>query len=134
MLIIITGTIGIGKTTVCQKMVEALRNQGYKCSGILTYKDATGHIIVEDIQSGKTEILASSNSEYDGPRTPRYSFSPKGIDFGIRAIDKGIDSDVLVIDEVGHLELGGEGFSKSLELIIAGKVKNSILVVRNEFR
>jgi iron complex transport system ATP-binding protein len=134
MLIIVTGAIGIGKTTVCRKIVEAVRNQGYKCSGILTYKGATSHIIIEDIQSGEKEILASSSGEYGGPRTPRYSFNPRGIDFGIRVIDKGTNSDLLVIDEVGQLELGGEGFVKSLELIRADSFKNSILVVRSKFR
>jgi len=132
MVIIVTGVIGVGKTTVCQKLVETVRNQGYTCGGILTYKDATNHIIIEDIQSGEKEILASSHSTYNGPRTPRYSFNPEGIDFGIQAIDKGIDSDVLIIDEVGHLELRGEGFVKSLELIQTNKVKNSVIVIRKE--
>jgi len=64
-------SIDIGKTTVCQKLVKAVRNQGYKCGGILTYKDATSRIIIEDIQSGEKEILAGSSSEYAGPGNPR---------------------------------------------------------------
>ena len=43
-----------------------------------------------------------------------------------------IDSDVLIIDELGHLELNGEGFAKSLQLVKTGGVKNSILVIRKQ--
>ena len=132
MVIIVTGAIGIGKTTVCRKLIELVRNQGYTCGGILTYKAADKSIIIEDIQSGDKETLASINNVYHGPRTAKYSFNPKGIDFGIQAIDKGTSAAILVVDEIGHLELRAEGFAKVLELIKAGKVTNCILVIRRE--
>lgn len=105
MVIIVTGTTGIGKTTVCQKLIETVRNQGYTCGGILTYKAEDGGIIIEDIQSGENETPASINDVYQGPRTAKYFFKPEGIDFGIRAIDKGISAAILIVDEIGHLEL-----------------------------
>lgn len=132
MLVIITGAIGIGKTTVCRKLVGIVKNQGYTCGGILTYKDADKGIIIEDIQSGETGALASINEVYPGPRTGRYFFNPEGIEFGIRAIDKGTSVALLVVDEIGYLELRGEGFANTLGLIEAGKVKNCILVIRRE--
>jgi len=132
MVIIVTGAIGIGKTTVCRKVIELARNQGYTCGGILTYKAADKSIIIEDIQSGDKETLASIDNVYHGPRTAKYSFNPKGIDFGIQAIDKGTSAAILVVDEIGHLELRAEGFAKVLELIKAGKVTNCILVIRRE--
>ena len=132
MVIIITGDIGIGKTTVCRKLIKIIRNQGYICGGILTYKAADKSIIIEDIQSGDEETLASIDNVYHGPRTAKYSFNPKGIDFGIQAIDKGTSAAILVVDEIGHLELRAEGFAKVLELIKAGKVTNCILVIRRE--
>jgi len=54
---------------------------------------------------------------YHGPRTAKYSFKPKGIDFGIQTIDKGTSATILVVDEIGHLELRAEGFVQILELI-----------------
>ena len=132
MVIIVTGATGIGKTTVCRKLIEIVRNRGYTCGGILTYKAADKSIIIEDIQSGERETLASINNAYHGPRTAKYFFNPKGIDFGIQAIDKGISAAILVVDEIGHLELRAEGFIKVLELIKAGKVTNCILVIRRE--
>jgi nucleoside-triphosphatase THEP1 len=132
MVIIITGAIGIGKTTVCEKVIKIARSSGYSCGGVLTQKAADGNLIALDIQTGERAILASTDNTFGGPRTPRYSFNPEAIKFGIRAINKAIDSDVLIIDELGHLELDGEGFAKSLELVKTGRVKNSILVIRKE--
>jgi len=131
-VIIVTGATGIGKTSVCRKLIELVRNRGYTCGGILTYKGADKSIIIEDIQSGDKETLASINNVYHGLRTAKYSFNPKGIDFGIQAIDKGTSAAILVVDEIGHLELRAEGFVKVLELIKAGKVTNCILVIRRE--
>lgn len=132
MLIIVTGEIGIGKTTVCRKLVEIIRNQGHACAGILTYKSADKDIIIEDIQSGQIETLASINNVHDGPRTPRYYFNRRGIKFGIDAIDKGAFASILVVDEIGRLELRGEGFIKIIDLLNIGKVKDCILVIRSE--
>ncbi len=132
MVIIVTGATGIGKTSVCRKLIELARNRGYTCGGILTYKAADKSIIIEDIQSGDKETLAGINNLYHGPRTAKYSFNPKGIDFGIQAIDKGTSAAILVVDEIGHLELRAEGFTQVLELIKADKVTNCILVIRRE--
>ena len=132
MIIVVTGDIGIGKTTVCRKLIEILRNEGHTCGGILTYKTADKVIIIEDIQSGEKEVLASIKNVYLGPRTPKYFFNPKAIEFGIRAIDRGSSSDILFGDEIGYLELRGGGFIEILELIKAEKVKDSILVIRKE--
>ena len=132
MVIIVTGAIGIGKTTVCRKLIKTVRSQGYTCGGILTCEVADKGIIIEDIQTGAKETLAAINNIYHGPRTPRYYFNPEGIDFGIQAIDKGASTKILVVDELGHLELRGEGFAKVLGLIGAGRVRECILVIRTE--
>ena len=132
MVIIVTGAIGAGKTSVCRKLIEIVRNQGFTCGGILTDKAADKRLIIEDICSGKAETLASTDNVYNGPRTPKYSFNPRGIDFGIQSIDKGTSADILVVDELGHLELRGEGFARVLTLIKEGKVKDCVLVIRTE--
>ena len=108
MVIIITGAIGIGKTTVCRKLIEKVRNRGLTCGGILTCKAADESIIIEDIQTGERGNLANTDNIYNGPRTRKYFFNPEGIDFGIQAVDKGISMAILVVDEIGHLEIRGE--------------------------
>jgi len=73
-----------------------------------------------------------SGEIYQGPRTAKYFFSSKGIDFGIQALDRSIAADILLIDELGHLELRGEGFARVIEEIVAGRVKTCITVIRKE--
>jgi len=130
--IIVTGRVGAGKTTVCEKVVELAGSRGYSCGGILTPKAPDKGIIIVDVQTGESKVLASINNIYQGPHTGRYFFNPEAIEFGNKAIDRAVSSDILFVDEVGYLELEGEGFARALEIIRAGRVKNSILVIRQE--
>jgi len=132
MVIIVTGAVGIGKTTVCANVIEIARSQGYSCGGIITYKTQNEDIVVEDVQTGEIKALASISNMYQGPRTAKYFFNPEGIDFGIQTIDRGTASDILLVDELGHLELRGQGFANVIEQIAAGKVKNCVVVIRKE--
>ncbi len=132
MVIIVTGVIGSGKTTVCQKVIEIARGQGQSFGGVITYKTQNDDIIIEDVQTGETKALASTSNIYQGPQTPKYSFNPEGIAFGIQAIDRATTADILLVDELGHLELRGEGFARAVEQIASGKVRNCILVIRKE--
>jgi len=130
MVFIITGEIGIGKTTVCLKLVDIVRSSGYTCGGILTEKAAGGDITVENINSGEKEILASTLDTFqEGSRTGKYYFYPRGIDFGIRSIASGSFAEILFIDEIGQLELNGEGFTGTLEICNASKAQ-CVLVIR----
>lgn len=132
--IIITGEIGIGKTMVCQKVAEMAKEKGYTCGGILTRKALNNGVIkgidIIDIESGQREVLASVEDIYDGPRIGRYFFNPGGIRFGIEAIERRASSDLLLVDEIGHLELRGGGFVNALKLIDLGRIRNCILVIR----
>jgi nucleoside-triphosphatase THEP1 len=38
----------------------------------------------------------------------------------------------MLVDELGHLELRGEGFAQVLELVWTGKSKTYVLVIRSE--
>lgn len=132
MVIIVTGAIGSGKTTVCQKVVAMARTKGWQCGGVVSYKTPDGGIVVEDVQSGRTMLLASLADECSGPRTGKYSFRPAGIAFGNDALAKGAGFSLLVVDEVGPLELKGEGFASAIELVRAGKTSHSLMVIRTE--
>ena len=130
MIIIITGEVGTGKTTVCRKLIKLISGQGYKCGGVISYRDTDTDILIEDIQSNHKEILASKTVIYDGPRTKGYSFNTAGIDFGITSINKGIGADVLIIDEIGYLERDGEGLINGIDIVKKARVENIILVIR----
>lgn len=132
MVIVVTGKIGIGKSTICEKVVKTARSLGYSCGGILTYKTQEKGIIVVDVQTGQSKALASVYNIYDGPRVGKYFFDPEGLKFGIKALHRGISCDILFVDEVGYLELRGGGFASILEQIATSKMKDSVLVIRKE--
>jgi nucleoside-triphosphatase len=131
MNIVITGKEGIGKTTVCLKLLEILLKKGFKCGGIFTSKDDNKGIMVNNILTGKSEILASVNNVFNGPNVGKYFFSNEGINFGNEAIKKSIYADILFIDEIGYLEFEGKGFFIILDLLKYNVIQNSVLVVRS---
>ncbi len=131
-IFIITGDIGVGKTTVCQKFIDLARSHRYQCAGVITYKRADGDIIIEDVQTGETREFASMQQIYTGPRTAKYYFNPEAIAFGKKAIDSGSDSDIVLIDELGILELNGQGFSQVPEQINNRQFKKCLVVIRKQ--
>ena len=42
MVIIVSGDIGVGKSTVCRQLVQIMRDNGLSCGGILTFKSGKG--------------------------------------------------------------------------------------------
>jgi nucleoside-triphosphatase THEP1 len=134
MNIVVTGEIGIGKTTVCEKVLGMAQDEGRRPGGVLTYKALEDGVIrgieVLDVGSGRREVLASVDDVYGGPRVGRYFFNPAGVEFGIDAVERGRSSDLLVVDEIGPLEFEGGGFSNALGLIVEGRVRNCVAVVR----
>lgn len=132
MLIVITGDTGIGKTTVCQNLVQMVRGHGYSCGGVISHKEPDGGIAVEDIWGGRRERLAGPRPLAEGPRTGRYFFYGEGIRFGTAAIENGLSADVLFVDELGPLELRREGFSRAIELVNSAGARPTVLVVRKE--
>lgn len=132
MLIIVTGNIGIGKSSVCRKVADYVRSRGHKCGGIITYKANGGSIIVEDIETGNWMTLAGPDGKYDGPRVGNYHFNPEGIAFGIEAIRRGVNASLLVVDELGPLEIGGEGFTNAIVLVRQQETNNQLLVIRKQ--
>ena len=130
MVIIVTGATGIGKTTVCKKVLELAQNAGYGCGGIITDKMPGATLAVRDIRSGEKAILAVPGGSSIGPFTSRFTFDTKGIDFGIRAIEEGISKDILFVDEIGILEARGGGFISALDMANKRTTKTSILVIR----
>ncbi len=132
MNVIVTGDVCAGKTTVCNKVIDALRKSGFSCGGIITLKIPNDSLAVMDIQSGEAVTLAIPGDKYGGPLVPKFTFDPEGIAFGLRAIENGTLADILFVDEIGLIEAMGEGFIRALDIINQNKGKPSIIVIREE--
>lgn len=136
MIVILSGQIGIGKTTICDKVVERARADGHVCGGVVSRKGrdrlGRGIIRVEDLAAGGGDaILAREGEPFKaGPSAGRFHYSPEGIEYAAKAILSGAGSDLLVIDEVGRLELEGEGFAPAMGEVGLKKLDRVLLVIR----
>ena len=124
MKLLITGKPRSGKTTLCKRIIDPLGSE-YKVGGILTQEIKEGGVRkgfkVMDLARGKEGVLAHVNQER-GPRIGRYRVNMRDLeDIGAKAILHAIDAcDLVVIDEVGPMELHSKGFIEAV-----GKAFNS---------
>lgn len=141
MIIIITGTRGIGKTTLLLKLIEELKKNGTPLSGIMTPaiydkdKNKVGFYAL-NVANGEQWELGRSDKLLEGPSYGPFSFSERGFNRANEILEKVLTNDPvdLFLDEIGPLELEkGYGFSPILSLINSFDInRNLYLVIRPE--
>jgi nucleoside-triphosphatase THEP1 len=120
-VVILTGERGAGKSSLCLALAERARQAGMTVGGIVCLGDGTGErregYRVKNLLTGEVRPLARRSDAEEGIRCGSYLFDPEGIQFGRRALEQAIESGVplLIVDEVGPLELNGEGWAPVLE-------------------
>ena len=124
-MVILTGEIGAGKTTRAGEVVDVLRRRGATVAGILArraFADARheGFDLV-DLSTGRTVPLCRDG----GPggqgeeQWGRFAFTHDGLRLGREALAMdGQPADVVVVDEVGPLELSGGGWADPLDRLL----------------
>ncbi len=138
LVFIFRGEKGSGKTTLLRNVIGYLKTEGIKVGGILApgywENDKRSAFDIIDVSSGVSKKLCSVEGSLSNVRIGNFNFDQEGLDFGQQALamEKLNGMDVCVVDEVGYLELKGEGWAKSLDQIFSGYKKILILVVRNE--
>jgi nucleoside-triphosphatase len=116
----LTGNPGIGKTTVLMKIVDVLKTRGFKVGGMITREvrevgERVGFEIL-DLNSSKRGWLAQVNIG-TGPRVGRYRINLKDLEeIGAKSIlDAARHAEVVVIDEIGPLELFSNKFRVAVQ-------------------
>lgn len=138
--VLLTGARQSGKTTCCMAAARLLRERGLRPGGVLCPKllDDAGGIIGIEVWNllsdpASREVLARTDRAMDGPRTGMYRFSQRGLRFGREALEAGAArADVLFADELGPLEMRGQGFSNLLDLARRHSTPPMVIVVRTE--
>jgi nucleoside-triphosphatase THEP1 len=135
--VLLTGKIHIGKTTVCQSVIARARQQGWRVAGLLspTVFDSDGQRIAVqmiDLATDEKRTLARLNQDLGGPQIGPYRFDSETLTWGhhvlTRAIDRGCD--LLVIDEIGRLELEQDSGLDVAPLLAERLLPLSLIVVR----
>ena len=141
MITIITGSRGVGKTTLLLKLMEEIKNKGIHPSGIMTpaiyneNNDKVGFYAL-NVTNGEQWELGRSDKKLEGPSYGPFSFSEIGFIKANGILEKVMvegPSDIF-LDEIGPLELEkGYGFSPILSLISRFNInRNLYLVIRPE--
>lgn len=129
--IAVTGSPGVGKSTLVAKVTESSR---LKVGGVLArerrYKDRRIGFELLDLSSGAVGILADETGS--GPQLGKYRVHPEDLDeVGAQAIESALKSDLIVVDEVGPMELTSRRFVSAVEMAIASS--KPMLVVLHEW-
>lgn len=112
--VLLTGRPGIGKTTIIKSAVSELSRKGVKANGFYTQEIKEGEIERKGFKlvtlDGEEVILAHRDM-----RTPfrvgKYSVSLDGLErVGVTAVLDGLKRDLVVIDEIGRMELYSDKF------------------------
>ncbi len=122
--VFLTGEPGCGKTTAVKKTCEMLAAEGRKVGGIISGEIRERGIRVgfnlEDIATHETGTLAHVDHK-EGPRVGKYRVNLSDVQrVGVTAIKRAIaESDVIIVDELGPMELNSMPFILTVEMALA---------------
>jgi len=121
----------VGKSTLVHKVAE---NSGLRVGGVLArdkrFKSRRVGFELLDLATGATGVLADETGK--GPQLGKYRVHPEDLDgVGARAIENALNCDLIVVDEVGPMELSSRRFVSAVEKAMASP--KPMLVVLHEW-
>lgn len=130
---LVTGPPGVGKSTLISRVVLRLKSAGVIVGGCTTAERRSGGarvgFEVRDLTSGRVGVLASVETKF-GPRVGRYRVNLTDLAgvgaAGVSAASE--SSEVVIIDEVGPMELVSPEFRRAVAKCI-GSGKPILAVV-----
>lgn len=134
-IILLTGLPGVGKTTMVNRLAEHYVGRGLRVSGITTREvRASGVRIgfkITDLATGREGWLARKNS-HRGPHVGSYQVVLDDLEMiGVSALANAAtgSADIIIVDEVGPMEMTSHGFRNSLSKVLSGN-QRTIATVR----
>lgn len=137
-LIIITGPRGAGKTTLCGRLIRRAREAGWRVAGVLSPPrmvegQKIGIDVVNLATDERRELAVRSFTAPAAIRTTGYAFDEQAMEWGNATLAASGDCDLLVVDELGPLELQrGQGWQAGLTVLDQGNYRLGLVVVRPE--
>jgi nucleoside-triphosphatase THEP1 len=136
MVFVLSGKVNQGKTKFAMQVVEKLKQAGLNPAGFFsvgnTYDQNRKAYSLKDIQTGIQRELCSFEPGKKKVRVGRFYFDVQGIEFGREIILESPNqtNDLLVIDEIGPLEINDQGWAPALEVVIKNSGFPQLWIVR----
>lgn len=139
-IILVTGAIGCGKTTYCRTEIDAARRAGLDVAGVLSparfEQGVKVGIDALDLRNGELRPLAhlrrAEAADATGVVTQRWRFDAATLAWANQALATATPCDLLVVDELGPLELEqGRGWTAGLAAIDTRAFDAALVVVRH---
>jgi len=136
-IIIITGHKSTGKTRTVLKLSDRLKSQGYTIEGFAAPKVFDNNIHtgynIHNLSSLLEVPFATRKEPFESTNTTiPYEIQAAGLEAGSEWLSttEAKQADLVVIDEVGPLELKGGGWAEALNKLLATRYKFILLVIR----
>jgi nucleoside-triphosphatase len=131
--VVVTGPPGCGKTPLVEKVVDCLAGAGQPAAGfvqpaIISGGEKTG-FEVRNVATGESAELARKVTQGEGRHGTAYRFRDEGFALAGRALDGAAPGVVLVIDELGPVELRGGGHWPAVERALKTDGLAGVIVV-----
>ena len=131
-VVILSGERGVGKTTVCRETVALARGRGHACAGIVTLA-RDGARDVCDVRSGERRRLTEGPDDGSVVVQGRFRFNAETLTWGSAVLRRSVPCDLLVVDEIGPLEIERDGgWVVAFDVLRGGSFALAVAVVRPE--
>ena len=129
-IIVLTGAPGVGKTTAVIRVARELKERGVKVGGIVSRELRINNMRIGfefiDLTSNDRSVLASITG--NGPKVGKYFVNVAGCRFAAERLTNAIrNSDVIICDEIGPMELKSREFIDSVKNLLY--VDKKVIVV-----
>ena len=134
-VVLLTGERGIGKTHLCQRVVQLALERGYVCAGVLSpavFSDGEKVAInLIDVSTGEDRLLAVADDMPGDVRSGKYRFVSSTLEWATKRLRRAVPCDLLVVDELGPLELESKGgLVEALDILRGGGFGLGLVVIR----
>ncbi len=132
-IILLTGERQIGKSTLCFRLADMLRQAHIKVTGLLTRRTGEHDLWVTELCTGETYPLTLPMTDKAGLALGNFRLAPEALARSDQALDACFPTQVFMLDEIGPLELiYGQGWVRALKLLRRFNYRVAFIVVRPE--
>ncbi len=135
-MIILTGPVHSGKTSLLKRLAREMEEQGIQIQGFLSEsvwdkEQAVGYDLY-NLQKKKSSPFIRKEGEVGWEKVGAYMFLPSGLTEAKRIISSHSPSKWLFVDEIGPLELSEKGLWPALKHTLAFPLQRILCVVRSQ--